>query len=103
MGVGCGVKAEIQDDCVVGVKGDQSHPSNFGRLCVKGSALSEVLGSDGRLLSPVVDGHPSDWDNCTRKGSRKNFLALFWSMVPILLPSTFQVSYSQKITMLLIN
>lgn len=70
-GVGCGVKAEIQDDCVVGVKGDQSHPSNFGRLCVKGSALSEVLGSDGRLLSPVVDGHPSDWDSALERVSEE--------------------------------
>lgn len=61
-GVGCGVKANIQDDSVASVEGDQSHPSNFGRLCVKGSALHEILGSEGRLLAPVVDGTPSDWN-----------------------------------------
>ena len=62
-GVGCGVKAEIADDCVVAVKGNEEHPANFGRLCVKGSSLNEVLGAEGRLLNPVVDGDIVEWDS----------------------------------------
>jgi assimilatory nitrate reductase catalytic subunit len=43
-GVGCGVVIETQRDAqglaqVVGVKGDELHPANFGRLCTKGSTL----------------------------------------------------------------
>lgn len=70
-GVGCGVKAELSSDSVVRVKGDQSHPSNFGRLCVKGTALHEVLGSDGRLLAPVVDGVTTDWDSALNRVSNE--------------------------------
>jgi assimilatory nitrate reductase catalytic subunit len=68
-GVGCGVKAEILEEDVVSVKGDQSHPSNYGRLCVKGSALHEVLGSEGRLLAPLVDGSVTSWDNALERVS----------------------------------
>ncbi len=38
-GVGCGVIIEHQDGRVTGVRGDPSHPANFGRLCTKGSTL----------------------------------------------------------------
>lgn len=62
-GVGCGVNAEIENDAVVGVKGNKEHPANFGRLCVKGSSLHEVLGQQGRLLNPLVNGQQSTWDN----------------------------------------
>ncbi|MGH1460431.1 MAG: molybdopterin-dependent oxidoreductase [Neptuniibacter sp.] len=62
-GVGCGVNAEIEDNVVIGVKGDREHPANFGRLCVKGSSLHEVLGSKGRLLNPIVKGKQSSWDS----------------------------------------
>ena len=34
--------------------GDELHPANFGRLCVKGSALGETIGLDGRLLHPKM-------------------------------------------------
>jgi assimilatory nitrate reductase catalytic subunit len=53
-GVGCGVKAVPQGPQFATVSGDADHPSNFGRLCVKGSALGETLGLDGRLLHPQV-------------------------------------------------
>jgi len=57
-GVGCGVLA--WPDGRVG--GDPDHPANRGRLCVKGTALGETLGLDGRLLHPQVDGRRVDWD-----------------------------------------
>lgn len=65
-GVGCGVKVPLSPDrtSVIGpVCGDENHPANFGKLCVKGSHLSETLSSDGRLLQPVVDGIETHWDD----------------------------------------
>lgn len=53
-GVGCGVTASVRADGSVEVAGDARHPSNEGRLCVKGSALAETIGLDGRLLHPQV-------------------------------------------------
>jgi assimilatory nitrate reductase catalytic subunit len=43
-GVGCGVVIETERDPagserIVGVRGDETHPANFGRLCSKGSML----------------------------------------------------------------
>jgi len=53
-GVGCGVRATPQGVQQATIAGDAVHPSNAGRLCVKGSALGETLGLDGRLLHPHV-------------------------------------------------
>lgn len=60
-GVGCGVIARVEQG-EVQVRGDDSHPANFGRLCVKGAALGETTGLAGRLLHPQVDGERCDWD-----------------------------------------
>ena len=54
-GVGCGVRA--QRGAAVEVAGDAAHPANAGRLCVKGSALGETLGHEGRLLHPQMRGN----------------------------------------------
>ncbi|NWO10863.1 molybdopterin-dependent oxidoreductase [Chromohalobacter salexigens] len=62
-GVGCGVAATIEDGVMTGVEGDREHPANYGRLCVKGSALHETLGDHGRLLAPHVDGREVSWDD----------------------------------------
>ncbi|MBA7750700.1 nitrate reductase [Enterobacter sp. RHBSTW-01064] len=59
-GVGCGVVASVEGGAV-SVRGDETHPANFGRLCVKGSALGETTGLQGRLLRPVVDGVEVGW------------------------------------------
>jgi assimilatory nitrate reductase catalytic subunit len=61
-GVGCGVRAEVNDGKLVSVIGDESHPANAGRLCVKGTALAETLGSEGRLLHPTLAGSRISWD-----------------------------------------
>ncbi|GAA0584142.1 molybdopterin-dependent oxidoreductase [Halomonas salifodinae] len=61
-GVGCGVLAELEGERIVGVGGDSEHPANYGRLCVKGSALHETLGHQGRLTRPRVDGVEVDWE-----------------------------------------
>ncbi len=61
-GVGCGVNATVRDNRLIAVSGDKSHPANQGRLCVKGSALHETTGLEGRLLEPQIQGNPVSWD-----------------------------------------
>ena len=60
-GVGCGVIASLNADGQVTVRGDEQHPANVGRLCVKGAALGETVGLAGRLLFPEVDGERATW------------------------------------------
>ncbi len=68
-GVGCGVVATRRTPVDVAIAGDETHPSNFGRLCVKGSALGDTVGLEGRLLHPKLrdkaTGELSDvsWDD----------------------------------------
>ena len=61
-GVGCGVVATVGEDGAVSVRGDPDHPSNYGRLCSKGSALAETIDLDGRLLHPEIGGERASWD-----------------------------------------
>jgi hypothetical protein len=53
-GVGCGVLATPDGNGGAGIAGDPEHPANLGRLCSKGSALSETLGLENRLLYPMI-------------------------------------------------
>lgn len=65
-GVGCGVtvdKEERVETTAISVSGDTQHPANFGKLCVKGSALGETLGERGRLLRPRIHGEECDWES----------------------------------------
>ena len=61
-GVGCGVQASFENRQLTSIVGDSTHPANHGRLCVKGTALSETLGAHERLLRPRVDGHEVNWE-----------------------------------------
>lgn len=61
-GVGCGVDISGTPDEVAPVAGMKTHPANFGRLCVKGSALHNTLGPDDRLLHPTLNGSQTSWD-----------------------------------------
>jgi assimilatory nitrate reductase catalytic subunit len=61
-GVGCGVSARVTAGTVAAVQGLGTHPANFGRLCVKGSALHETMGDSGRLLHPRISGASTDWN-----------------------------------------
>ncbi|MFS2223776.1 molybdopterin-dependent oxidoreductase [Pantoea sp. B65] len=61
-GVGCGVRLSTLADGKVQVAGDTQHPANYGRLCVKGAALGETLGQQGRLLWPQHNGQRISWD-----------------------------------------
>ncbi|GLK75671.1 nitrate reductase [Methylopila jiangsuensis] len=73
-GVGCGVLATPDHLGGATIAGDREHPSNFGRLCSKGSALGETLALDGRLLHPEIDGRRVSWDDAldeTASGFRR--------------------------------
>ncbi len=61
-GVGCGVDITPDGAGNAAVKGDAEHPANFGKLCVKGSALGETLDLQGRLLHPMIHGQISTWN-----------------------------------------
>lgn len=60
-GVGCGVKTSISDNQIIAVSGDDTHPANYGKLCVKGTTLHETMGDNGRLTHPVVEGQQVEW------------------------------------------
>src|SRR5436309_8974459 len=53
-GVGCGLIVQGDGARAASVAGDPTHPANFGRICSKGSALGETLGTEGRLLHPML-------------------------------------------------
>lgn len=61
-GVGCGVDADMRGDDIIAVAGTENHPANFGRLCVKGTALHETTSLQGRLLHPQIGGERVSWD-----------------------------------------
>ncbi|MCZ0963756.1 molybdopterin-dependent oxidoreductase [Paracoccus sp. EF6] len=61
-GVGCGILATPDGAGGLAIAGDPDHPANFGRLCVKGSALGETVGMKGRLLAPQIGGREAGWD-----------------------------------------
>ncbi|WP_394562053.1 molybdopterin-dependent oxidoreductase [Aquipseudomonas alcaligenes] len=48
-GVGCGIVMQVANGKVVKVAGDKQHPSNFGRLCTKGSSCHQPLAESGRM------------------------------------------------------
>ncbi len=53
-GVGCGVIIEHSENKITGVRGDPTHPANFGRLCSKGAALHLTVVREGRALEPEL-------------------------------------------------
>jgi assimilatory nitrate reductase catalytic subunit len=61
-GVGCGLLAKPRSDGV-DISGDPEHPANAGRLCSKGAALGETLGTHDRLLYPAIDKSRVSWDD----------------------------------------
>ena len=62
-GVGCGLNASSAEDGSITVSGDETHPANYGRMCVKGAALPETVRWEKRLLQPEVGGKTVTWDS----------------------------------------
>jgi predicted molibdopterin-dependent oxidoreductase YjgC len=53
-GVGCGLYLETAGNQVAGVYPSFSHPTNQGRVCVRGWHVHEVASSPDRLTSPLL-------------------------------------------------
>ncbi|MEU7604072.1 bifunctional nitrate reductase/sulfite reductase flavoprotein subunit alpha [Streptomyces sp. NPDC041003] len=59
-GVGCGIVLDIGRDPATGrrtakkTSGDKLHPTNFGRLCTKGSTSADMMAATGRAATALV-------------------------------------------------
>ena len=53
-GVGCGMELKVDDSGITKTVGRADHPTNFGRLCTKGSTTADMLAAGGRLDAPLV-------------------------------------------------
>jgi len=65
-GVGCGLYLETAGDRIIGVYPSVSHPTNAGRICVRGWHVHEIANSSDRLIQPLIreNGNlrPAEWD-----------------------------------------
>lgn len=52
--VGCGLILESEDGRLAKVRGDRTHPANFGALCQKGALLAEAVNARGRASVPLL-------------------------------------------------
>jgi sulfite reductase (NADPH) flavoprotein alpha-component len=53
-GVGCGLLLETDGNKILKVSGDKNHPTNYGRLCTKGSTSALALRDSGRMESAFL-------------------------------------------------
>ncbi|EOR07629.1 bifunctional nitrate reductase/sulfite reductase flavoprotein subunit alpha [Acinetobacter sp. ANC 3926] len=53
-GVGCGMVLQVENGQVVKLSGDKEHPTNYGRLCTKGSSADKALRNSGRMEKAYV-------------------------------------------------
>ena len=53
-GVGCGVVIETDGPQITGVRGDDAHPANFGRLCTKGAHAAPDCRPPSRCSAPAA-------------------------------------------------
>jgi assimilatory nitrate reductase catalytic subunit len=70
-GVGCGVVVLSSRNEIHSVRGDESHPANFGRLCTKGAALHLSTDPGARLLYPELNGERASWDEALDYAAQK--------------------------------
>ena len=65
-GVGCGIYLESAGRTLTGAYPSMSHPTNQGRICVRGWHVNEVASSPDRLLRPLLrtdkDFREVSWD-----------------------------------------
>jgi sulfite reductase (NADPH) flavoprotein alpha-component len=53
-GVGCGMTLHVENEQVIKISGNKDHPTNYGRLCTKGSSAHVALRKSGRLENAFV-------------------------------------------------
>lgn len=56
----CGMLVDVEDNTLVGVRGDPDNPDSRGFLCIRGQASREIVGNPGRLLHPLLRDRRSD-------------------------------------------
>lgn len=88
-GVGCGVLASVDATGVVSVKGDPEHPANFGKLCSKGSALAQTLGSERRLTDPYYQNKQAVMQQHRPMQLSNDFNAIDISDEPLIKPTNW--------------
>lgn len=64
-GVGCGIKVSVNpapdNESKLIIAGDNHHPANFGKLCIKGKNLGDTLDNRNRLTQPQVNQQSQPW------------------------------------------
>lgn len=50
----CGMLVDVEEDRLVGVRGDPDNPDSRGFLCIRGQASREIIDNPARLLHPLV-------------------------------------------------
>ncbi|MFT4021433.1 MAG: molybdopterin-dependent oxidoreductase [Acinetobacter sp.] len=53
-GVGCGMILQVDNGQVVKLSGHKEHPTNYGRLCTKGSSAHQALRQSGRMEKAYI-------------------------------------------------
>ncbi len=71
----CGLVIHRDDDGALSVRGDPDHPTNRGRICVKGAAVPEFIRSEDRLKYPMQKTSTGfkriSWDNALKFAADK--------------------------------
>jgi assimilatory nitrate reductase catalytic subunit len=70
-GVGCGMVVTASNNTITMVKGDPSHPANYGHLCTKGASLHLCTDPAARLLYPEVNGERTSWNDALDYTAKK--------------------------------
>jgi len=50
----CGMRVDVQDGKLVGVKGDKDNPDSQGFLCIRGQSSRQIIDNPKRLLKPLI-------------------------------------------------
>ncbi|CAG0937123.1 Formate dehydrogenase H [Thermoflexales bacterium] len=65
-GTGCGLNVLVENNRIVGVEADSSHPVSGGELCIKGYFGYKHLEDSRRLTTPLIKKNgkfvPTSWD-----------------------------------------
>lgn len=72
----CGISLDIEDNKIVGVKGDDTNPATKGYICNKAFALSQYVDNANRVKNPLKkqpDGtfQPISWDTAIKEIAEK--------------------------------
>lgn len=50
----CGMRVDVKDGKIVGVRGDKNNPDSRGFLCVRGQSARQIIDNPKRLLKPLM-------------------------------------------------